>query len=176
MLVFANSAAAQMAKPAAANVAVSAAKERWQPLTEYIQKAAEQMPEADYSFKPTPDVRSFGQLIGHLAGAQNLICSAALAEPSKSEDDIEKNVTAKAELVAAFKASTAYCARAYAQTDAVTAGSTKLFGRETTRLSALIHNAVHDGEHYGNIVTYLRIKGMVPPSSQQRQQAPAPSR
>jgi uncharacterized damage-inducible protein DinB len=173
MLVIANTATGQMAKPAAANAAVSAAKERWQPLTEYIQKAAEQMPEADYSFKPTPAVRSFGQLIGHLAGAQNLMCSAALAEPSKSEDDIEKNVTSKAGLVAAFKASTAYCTRAYAQTDEVTAGSTKLFGGETTRFSALVLNAVHDGEHYGNIVTYLRIKGMVPPSSQQQQAPPA---
>jgi uncharacterized damage-inducible protein DinB len=178
MLVVANSAAAQMSKPNAANAAnaaVSAVKERWQPVAQNILKAAEQMPEADYAFQPTPEVRTFGQLIGHLAGAQNLICSAALNEPSKSEDDIEKNVHAKAALVAAFKASNDYCVRAYAQTDAVTGGSTKLFGRETTRLSALVQNAVHDGEHYGNIVTYLRIKGMVPPSSQQ-QQAPPPSR
>jgi uncharacterized damage-inducible protein DinB len=177
LLVFlvANTAAAQMAKPTAVNAAVSAAKERWQPVSEYILKAAEQMPEADYSFQPTPKVRTFGQLIGHLAGSQNMICAAALGEAQKSEDDIEKNVKAKDALVAAFKASNTYCARAYAQNDATTTGSTKLFGGETTRFSALVLNAVHDGEHYGNIVTYLRIKGMVPPSSQQ-QQAPPPSR
>lgn len=174
VLLIANTAGAQMAKPKAANAMVAAAKERWQPVSEYILKAAEQMPEADYAFQPTPAVRTFGQLIGHLAGAQNLICAAALGEPSKAEDDIEKNVKAKAALVEAFRASNAYCARAYAQSDAATGGSTKLFGNETTRFSALISNAVHDGEHYGNIVTYMRIKGMVPPSSQQ--QGPPPSR
>ena len=176
MFVATGSASAQMAAPTdapAANVAVNAVKVRWLTVTGFIQKAAEQIPESDYSFRPTPEVRSFGQLIGHLAGAQNLICAAALSEPSKPEDDIEKNVTAKAALVAAFKASTEYCTRAYAQTDATSAGSTKLFGNETTRLGALIQNAVHNGEHYGNIVTYMRIKGMIPPSSQQ---APPPAR
>ncbi|MEO8194332.1 MAG: DinB family protein [Gemmatimonadales bacterium] len=165
---------AQMARPEAApspDPAVTGARDMWNAMSGYIAKAAEQMAEADYSFRPVATVRTFGQLIGHVAGAQNMICSAALGEAQKGEDDIEKNVTTKAGLVAAIKASNAYCARAYAQTDAAAgAGMTKLFGQDRTRMYALIMNATHDSEHYGNIVTYLRVKGMVPPSSQ-----PAPA-
>lgn len=149
--------------------AASAMKSEWQMLAGWIAKAAEQMPEADYAFKPTPDVRSFAQLIGHLAGSQDYICAAALGDTAASpEDAIEKNVTAKARLVAAVKASTDRCVRAYTQQDAELPGATKLFGMKATRLSALLRNTVHDGEHYGNIVTYMRLKKMVPPSSQPR--------
>ena len=147
--------------------AVGALKSEWQEIAGYISKAAEQMPEADYAFRPTPEVRTFGELIGHLAGAQYLICAAALGEPSNvGEDAYEKQKLGKAALVAAFKSSNAYCERAYAQPDAGMSAMTKLFGGERTRLAALARNTIHDGEHYGNIVTYLRIKGMIPPSSQ----------
>jgi uncharacterized damage-inducible protein DinB len=103
-----------------------------------------------------------------VAGAQYLICAAALGDPPRKEDDIEKTRKTKAELVAALKASTQYCGRAYGQTDKAAQGMTKLFGQERTRLFALGLNANHDAEHYGNIVTYLRINGIVPPSSRQR--------
>ena len=63
--------------------------------------------------------------------------------------------------------------RAYAQRDAAASMPTKLFGQNATRFSALVRNAVHDGEHYGNIVTYMRLKGMVPPSSQPTPPPPA---
>lgn len=150
-----------------ANPMVAEARTEWQALIGFITKAAEQMPEADYAFKPTPVVRSFGELIGHLADGQNIICAAALAQPTTAtEGDIEKKVTAKASLIAALRASTDLCTRAYAQTDAATTGMTKLFGADRTRYAALLRNTVHDGEHYGNLVTYIRLKGMVPPSSQ----------
>jgi uncharacterized damage-inducible protein DinB len=131
----------------------------------YILAAAEQMPEADYAFKPTPEVRSFGQLIGHVANAQFMICSAALGESSPAMQNFEQ-VTAKAELVEALRSSTAHCDRAYAQSDEAALQVVRLFGQERTRLSVLVLNAAHDFEHYGNLVTYMRIKGMVPPSSQ----------
>jgi len=146
--------------------AVESAKYMWELMTNYLTKAAEQMPEADYSFRPTPDVRTFGQMIGHVAGAQNLICSSALGEKGGNEDDIEKSTTTKAALIAALRASSEHCQRAYAQSDAASASPTTLFGRPSTRLRALILNATHNSEHYGNLVTYMRIKGMVPPSSQ----------
>lgn len=158
--------AAQTTANAAPTTAVGALKNEWQDIAGYISKSAEQMPEADYAFRPTAGVRTFGELIGHLAGAQFLICAAALGEPSKSEDDIEKQKLPKAGLVAAFKSSNEYCERAYAQPDASLSAMTKLFGGERTRLAALARNAVHNGEHYGNLVTYMRVKGMVPPSSQ----------
>ncbi len=146
-------------------------RDEWQQLSSWIAAAAEQMPEADYAFKPTPEVRSFGQLIGHLAGSQELICAVAVGDKSPpAEDAIENKVTTKAALVAAIRASSEHCKAAYAQADAALHGSVTLFGSPSTRLGALIRNTVHDGEHYGNIVTYMRIKGMVPPSSQPRTQ------
>jgi uncharacterized damage-inducible protein DinB len=153
---------------ATASPAVGTARMLWEPMIGYITTAAEELPESTYSYKPAPEVRSFGQLVGHVAGAQYLICAAALGDPPRNEDAIEKTKKTKAELVAALKASTQYCGRAYAQTDKAAQGKTKLFGQERTRLFALGLNATHDAEHYGNIVTYLRINGIVPPSSRQQ--------
>ena len=152
-------------EPTAANPAVSTSRMLWQQLTGYITMAAEELPESLYAFKPTPEVRSFGQLVGHVAGAQYLICAAALGEPPRNEDEVEKSQTTKAGLVAALKASTEYCERAYALSDAAAQQKAQLFGQERTRLYALMLNATHNGEHYGNIVTYLRINKIVPPSS-----------
>ncbi len=126
--------------------------------------AAEEMPDADYSFKPTPDVRSFGQLVGHVADAQYMFCSAALGEPSPMKG-IEKNKTSKADLVAALKDAVTYCDKAYDMTDAQASAMTKMFGHEMAKLTALTVNTAHTDEHYGNMVTYLRLKGLVPPTS-----------
>lgn len=149
------------------NPMVASTRREWQMIIGFITKAAEQMPEADYAFRPTPAVRSFGELIGHLSDGQDIICAAALAQPSTAaEGDIEKRVTGKADLIAALRMSSELCTRAYGQTDAASTGMTKLFGEDRTRFAALLRNTVHDGEHYGNLVTYIRLKGMVPPSSQ----------
>lgn len=146
--------------------AVATSSAVWSSTINYIIKSAEQMPEASYSYKPTPEVRSFGQLIGHVAGAQYVYCAAVLGDKDASEGDIEKTKTSKADLVAAIKASTEYCKKAYMLSDAAAMGSIKVFGQDRTKLYALIGNASHDSEHYGNIVTYLRLNKMVPPSSQ----------
>jgi uncharacterized damage-inducible protein DinB len=148
-----------------ANAAVSTARMLWEQPTQYITTIAEELPESTYAYRPTPEVRSLGQMIGHVAGAQNLLCAAALGEPTKAEDEIERTRTTKAGLVAALKASTKYCARAYAQTDRAVEQMTKVFGQERTRLYALGLNANHNAEHYGSLVTYLRLNGIVPPSS-----------
>jgi uncharacterized damage-inducible protein DinB len=147
------------------NSAVSTARMLWEQPTQYITTVAEELPESTYAYRPTPQVRTFGQLIGHVAGAQYLFCAAAMGEPERQENDIEKTRTRKADLVTALKASTQYCAKAYAQTDRNAQQSTKLFGQERSRLYALGLNANHNAEHYGNIVTYLRLNGIVPPSS-----------
>ena len=135
------------------------------PIDRLRDQAAEDVPESLYGSRPTAEVRSFGELIGHVAGAQNLICAAALGEPARTEDEVERSQTTKAGLIAALKGSTEYCGRAYAQTDAASQQRTQLFGAERTRLFALTLNATHNAEHYGNLVTYMRINGMVPPSS-----------
>jgi uncharacterized damage-inducible protein DinB len=157
---------AQKMKSAAGDAGVSALRAMWQQQSTFLLRAAESMPDSDYAFRPVASVRTFGQIIGHVAGSQNLMCAGALGEPSKSEDEIEKTMMTKAQLVAALRASTEYCRRAYAQSDASAARSTMLFGEKQSRMFALALNATHDGEHYGNVVTYFRIRGMTPPSSQ----------
>lgn len=153
------------AQQAAPDFAVSTARSLWQGLAGYITTAAEELPENLYAYRPTAEVRSFGELFGHVAGAQYMICAAALGDPPREEGEVEQTAKTKTALVAALKASTAYCARAYAQTDAAAQQPVTLFGQKSTRLWALTMNATHDGEHYGNIVTYLRLNGIVPPSS-----------
>ena len=154
--------------PAPSASAVATSRMLWEQLSGWFTAAASEVAESTYAFRPKPEVRSFGQLVGHVAGAQYLICGAAMGEPPQAENDIEKTKTAKAELVAALKASNEFCAKAYAQTDKAAQGQTKLFGETRTRLYALMLNATHDGEHYGNMVVYLRLNGIVPPSSRQQ--------
>lgn len=133
-----------------------------------IIRSAERMPEENYSFKPTPDVRSFGQLIGHVADAQYLFCSAVLGTPNPAPG-VEKSKTSKADLVQALKDGFAYCDKAYdGMTDAQAAATVKFFGAEQAKVTVLSFNTAHNNEHYGNIVTYLRLKGLVPPSSERR--------
>ena len=156
---------AQNAAAPAAVTGVSTARSVWQMMTNYFTRSAEQVSEADYAFKPVETVRSFGELVGHVAGAQNMFCAAALGETQKSEDDIEKSAKTKAALVAALKASNEYCKKAYDLSDAQAAGMIKLFGSDRSKMFTLMLNATHVGEQYGHAVTYMRMKNMVPPSS-----------
>lgn len=134
-------------------------------------RAAEKMPEESYSFRPTPEVRTFGQIVGHVIDAQYMICGTALGE-TPAGVNAEKTKTSKADLVAALKASCEYCDKAFKQSDASAAAAVQLFGMDMNRFGALGLNVAHGFEHYGNMVTYMRIKGIVPPSSEQR---PAPA-
>jgi uncharacterized damage-inducible protein DinB len=144
------------------------AKAVYEGIRNNITRAADKMPEENYSFKPTPDVRSFGQLIGHVADAQYLFCSQVKGE-QKAPPGVEKSKTTKADLAAALKEAFAYCDAAHdGLTDAQAMDKVKLFGRERSKLGTLYFNSSHNNEHYGNIVTYMRLKGLVPPSSERR--------
>ena len=148
---------------------VADAKPGWAAISANIVKAAEKMPEEEYSFRPATTVRSYGQLIGHIIDAHYLFCGPLSAE-NKTPPDAEKKLTSKADLVKTLKESVGYCNAAIERlTDAQAAETVKLFGRDKARLSVLYMNIAHDNEHYGNLVTYLRIKGLVPPSSEPRQ-------
>lgn len=144
---------------------IAALKSNWEGVIRNITIAAEELSEEDYAYKPVASVRSFGELIGHIAGSQFLICATALGDPQPAEDAVERSAKTKAALVKALKESTAYCAKAYAIPASAAGASVTLFGSPSTKVGALALNAVHDGEHYGNIITYMRMKGMVPPSS-----------
>jgi uncharacterized damage-inducible protein DinB len=140
------------------------AKMLWEGYHDYIAEAAKDVPENLYSFKPTPEVRSFGELLGHVAGSEKMFCGMALGD-KLAEDAVEKTAKTKAALIAALADAKTYCAKAYAMTDAQLAGMIDVFGQQRSKLYALLMNGGHDGEHYGNIVTYMRINKMVPPSS-----------
>jgi uncharacterized damage-inducible protein DinB len=148
--------------------ALAADREIWTIVMGYVTAAADQVPDSSYSYRPVPTVRTFGQVIAHIAGSQNMFCAQALGDKAANDPDIiERTTTGKAALVAALKASIEHCQKAYAMTDADAMKQTdKVFVGERTALWALLYNTVHDDEHYGNIVTYMRMLGMVPPSSQ----------
>jgi uncharacterized damage-inducible protein DinB len=131
-------------------------------------KAAEEMKEADYSFKASPGERTYGEMIGHIADVQLALCGNAKGEEKKGDAGTK---TTKTDLVTALKASFDYCDGAYnALTDADAATPVALFGpRKATKLAVLNFNIAHDNEMYGQLAVYLRIKGLVPPSSQPRQ-------
>jgi uncharacterized damage-inducible protein DinB len=129
-------------------------------------RSAERMPEENYGFKPTDAVRSFGQVVGHVADSQYLFCSVVLGE-TRPALRVEKTKTSKADLIAALKDAFAYCDRAYdGMTDASAAEMVQLHGGDAPKLGGLTANNLHTVEHYGNLVTYMRMKNIVPPTSE----------
>ena len=157
-------ATAQTADPVASSI-----RAQYGPVKNNIVAAAEQMPEELYGFQPTEDVRTFGQLIGHVAFAQFNICSGLVGQDNPYPGNPEEQLTTKAELVAVIKQAFAFCDPAYAgATDATLGDAVSFFGQTAVRHYPLTYALVHANEHYGNIVTYMRINGLVPPSSQGR--------
>jgi hypothetical protein len=127
-------------------------------------KAADAMPDDGYGFKPTPEQRTFGAWIAHVADAQTAGCSRALGTPKAPSAGSK---TTKADLLAALKDSFDTCDAVYAAlTDANGNESVQSFRGPTTRLGSLAGNVAHDNECYGAMAVYLRLKGIVPPSSQ----------
>jgi hypothetical protein len=142
----------------------------------YIARTAEKMPEEFYGLRPgpQPEVRTFGQLIGHLANFNYRWCSDAKGEKNPKEETDFEIVIAKADLVKALNGALTYCDGAYAMlTDANSMDivpGTRDDGTKAPvlRIGRLISNLAHNNEHYGNLVTYMRIKSIVPPSSEPR--------
>jgi uncharacterized damage-inducible protein DinB len=127
--------------------------------------SAEKMAEENYGFRPIEGVRTFGQVIGHVADSQYTFCSRVLGEKNPAPA-VEKTRTSKADLIVALKDAFAYCDKAYdGMTDEAATQTVKIMGGDTPKLSGLNINNLHTTEHYGNLVTYLRMKNIVPPSS-----------
>jgi DinB superfamily len=142
------------------------AKAAYQPIKLNILKAAEKMPDSEYGFKPTTEVRTFGEWIAHAAEAQTAICGVAKGAPFKRDDSISK-IVKKADLIAALKASNEFCDAVYtAMTDQDGAEIVKTPFGPKPKLGVLTFNIQHDAETYGSIAIYLRLKGIVPPSSE----------
>ena len=148
------------------NTSESDLRYQWTGVSTYLSRAAAAVPDSSYAYKPTSTVRSFGEVIAHVAGSQKMFCAAALGETIPAENAVEKASTSKADIVKALNESNTYCARAYALPASKLTGDVKLFGQTFSKRAVLMLNMGHDNEHYGNVVTYMRMLGMVPPSSQ----------
>lgn len=153
---------------AASNPLVASSKVFYTNAKQDILRSADKMPEDKYAFKPTDGVRTYGQLIAHVADGQYEFCGAAAGK--HDEKNVEQSAKSKADIVAALKTAFAYCDEIYTgMTDAKAMEMMPAFGGiKISRLSMLDFNVSHTMEHYGNIVTYLRIEGLVPPSSEPR--------
>lgn len=150
-----------------ANPLVTTSKSVYEISKDDILRSADKIPEKLWSFQPTKEVRTVAQLFAHIADAQYEFCTAVTGETVSK--GIEKNRKTKAEIVPALKEAFAYCDAAYAKlNDASAAGVVNFFGMRITKLGAMDFSTAHNMEHYGNLVTYMRINGIVPPSSEPR--------
>lgn len=145
---------------------MQSSRELYNAVKGFVLATAEQSPEEDYSYRPVDTVRSLGQILGHLADTHFLICSIGLGEENPNASSVEQANPGKAEMIAALRRSYEYCDRAYEQSSQSLNAPADMFGQATTRFHALNLNVSHDFEHYGNLVTYVRTQGRVPPSSQ----------
>jgi uncharacterized damage-inducible protein DinB len=162
------------AEPTPANSMAAWLRDAYTANRDYLARTAVKMPEDSYGMRPGPqmEVRTFGQILGHLANFNFLWCSQAKGEKNPNQGhDFEKAAT-KADLVRGLNAALTYCDTAYSSLTDVsgteTIPVTQENGHQTQslRMSLLVLNYGHNNEHYGNLVTYMRIKSIVPPSSE----------
>jgi len=152
----------------AANPLIATSKAMFAIAQRNVMGSVEKVPEDLWSYQPTKDVRTFAQLFAHIADGQYEFCGVA-SEGKVVDKGIEKTAKTKAEITAALKEAFGYCETAYAGlSDAKAAEMVQFFGMKITRLGAMDFNIAHNMEHYGNLVTYMRMKNIVPPSSTPR--------
>jgi uncharacterized damage-inducible protein DinB len=143
-----------------------------------LAEAADALPAEDFGFKPTPEVRTFAQLVGHVILGNFFFCSQAKGAAMPATTNFE-GLADKAALMKALTEALAYCDEVYASTTDANFNQTVTVNgfpgmapkTETTRGAVLMFNTTHNNEHYGNIVVYLRLKGKVPPSTVRAQAA-----
>ena len=150
----------------AANPITAGAKAQFDAVSGFLVRAAEKIPEDVYAFQPTAEVRTVAQLVGHVAdGFMGMCSTGGGGKPPRI--GIEKAVTGKANLVAALKEAVAYCQTVYtAMTDQRGQETVPFYFGPSPRSAVLYFNVAHAYEHYGNLVTYMRLKNIVPPSSE----------
>lgn len=147
----------------------------------YLMMAARMMPEAAYGFRPTPELRTFGEQINHATAAQYSFCNQAGVPPGVERRPPPglRQVTAKADVVKALDDSVAYCdnvlkaaSEAWLMEIAPRLGGATSGLIDGIRAHAFMYNNVHDAEDYGTLTIYLRLQGLVPPSSALHPAAP----
>jgi uncharacterized damage-inducible protein DinB len=143
---------------------VEFARRTWREVRGYLVQAAIAAPDSVFGFKPAPQVRSFAETLDHIAASERGYCQMALAE-RPSAGGAGTGAKTKSEVLAALQSAGETCERAYGQGEEA-AALVAYGGGRSSRLQVLLENVMHDYEHYGNVVTYLRLNGIVPPSSQ----------
>jgi len=137
---------------------ITDAKASYNSIKGYLTRAAAAMPEEDYSFRPTPEIRTFAALLAHIADHQVRFCSTAVGAPKKGDPTL----TSKAALVDALAASFKDCDAAWESITEANAG--QMVGQRS-KLGTLLVDVIHSNEEYGYMAIYFRLKGIVPPSS-----------
>jgi uncharacterized damage-inducible protein DinB len=149
-----------------------AAQSTYNTIKRLIVRSADKMPAEHFGFQPTPEVRSYGQILAHVVDANYLLCSPAVGQPSPNGEDIQRTEHEKldrAAMLQRLNESFAWCDKAYSGLSDANAGDTlQLMKTKRPRLALLWFHISHAFEHYGNLVTYMRMKGIVPPSSEPR--------
>jgi uncharacterized damage-inducible protein DinB len=120
-------------------------------VSEWVTKSAEMVPDDKYNYKPVDSVRTFGQFIGHITDSYNFFCARGGGNKVEWADPAEKGKTDKATLVPKLKEALDKCNTVYAT--------------DNGEVAPLLNNIAHTNLHYGNVITYLRMMGMKPPSS-----------
>lgn len=126
---------------------------------------AEMLDESLYGYRPTPEVRTAGEILAHIAFSQFQFCAAAAGERNPNSEQFEETRTTKEGIIDALEKGFAYCASVYDRTTDADVGRQVNFLSQTTTAGVLAFNSAHIYEHYGNLVTYMRLNGIVPPSS-----------
>lgn len=144
---------------------ISEGKQAYRGVKNNILRSAEKMPAENFSFKPTPEVRSFAEVLGHIAQAQIRTCSTVLGG-GMAAAHIGPN-SPKADVMAAVNGAFGECDKAWdSLTDATATQMVSSFRGQVTKLGALNRNSIHDAEQYGIMTVYMRLKGVVPPASE----------
>jgi hypothetical protein len=165
--------AAPQAPPASQTFTLAASLIRsYQNVQRNVLEAAEKMPDTSYSFRPTPEIRPFGELIAHTALAQFGNCAALKGVEPPHKDDKEDAPRTKAQLVALFKESTEYCDPAITPLkDEDLPALVKINANQAAKGVLLGGLATHGNEMYGTMCVYLRLKGIVPPTTERQNAA-----
>jgi uncharacterized damage-inducible protein DinB len=135
----------------AENANAAALRSGFKEVADWVTKSADMVPAEKYNYKPVETVRTFGQLIGHIADSYNYYCALGAGNKVEWSDPIEKGTTDKATLIPKLKQTVEKCNAAYSSS----AG----------QVGPLLTNVGHTNLHYGNIITYMRMLGLKPPSS-----------
>ncbi len=138
-------------------------KQQYESIKADLSAAADTMPAADYSFRPVAEVRSYAEIMMHIADVQFILCGLAKGEQKQGRPPADSS---KAAVTAYLKSSLDYCSQVYnSMTDLAGAVKVKFLSRQLTKLGLLNYNLAHDSEMYGTAAAYLWMKRLVPPSS-----------